>query len=269
MKHTSLILGMAVLAMLTFSGCSLFPSDTSRPVMRYPARPAPAYPVPAYPKETPSDTSVTSSPVTNGGTDVIEQIAMDKKACEAARGHWNECASPCRNDPDAKVCVMSCMAVCECGGFPGFGCPAGYECTDFVPKGAIDALGICKPQIPMTFNEFKSSKYTPTSVVVQGRLENGNVSVNSPKFLFYGTTTVFENQFSWRVKDGAGKIIAHGQAQTDSPDMGVPGAFRVTAELKTIPTADGGKLDIYDNSPKDGAEQILVSVPLNFEVLIK
>jgi hypothetical protein len=42
-----------------------------------------------------------------------------------------------------------CVQYCECGGIAGFGCPDGYECTDYLPKDkdgnpVPDAMGICK-----------------------------------------------------------------------------------------------------------------------------
>jgi hypothetical protein len=39
---------------------------------------------------------------------------------------------------------MQCVHQCECGGIAGFGCPTGYTCTDYLPKGAADAMGVCK-----------------------------------------------------------------------------------------------------------------------------
>lgn len=266
MRPYYLIASLVTLASLTLTGCSLFPSDSSRPVTRYPAQPAPAYPAPPVPGNPGPDTSVTSSPVGDGGTDIIKQIALDEAACKAAHGHWNACASPCRNQPDAKVCIESCMMVCECGGIAGFGCPAGYECGDYVPGPNVpDAMGICKPTAvkpTTTSKEFNNPK-TFTSVVVIGSVTDGHVTVSNP-FSFYGTTTVFENQFSWRVKDGKDVAVASGQAYANSPDMGQPGPFKVAVNLKLKPATKTGFLELFDNSPKDGAEEILISVPITF-----
>lgn len=38
---------------------------------------------------------------------------LSKETCEANGGRFNECASACRNDPDAMVCTMQCVLVCE------------------------------------------------------------------------------------------------------------------------------------------------------------
>lgn len=70
---------------------------------------------------------------------------MTRELCESAGGHFNECASACRNNPDAEVCILVCVQECECGGIAGFKCPAGYYCTDYVPKGSPNAIGVCRP----------------------------------------------------------------------------------------------------------------------------
>lgn len=42
-----------------------------------------------------------------------ECVGVDQKSCIAIGGNFNECASPCRNDPNAEVCIMMCVQVCE------------------------------------------------------------------------------------------------------------------------------------------------------------
>ena len=70
---------------------------------------------------------------------------MTKELCKSARGNWNECASACRGAPEGTRCTLQCVQECECGGFAGFGCPSGYTCTDYLPAGTADAMGVCKP----------------------------------------------------------------------------------------------------------------------------
>lgn len=51
-----------------------------------------------------------------GGTwDAVhrECLGIDQKLCREIGGNWNECASACRNDPNAQVCTMQCVLVCE------------------------------------------------------------------------------------------------------------------------------------------------------------
>lgn len=38
---------------------------------------------------------------------------ISKEKCEELGGNFNECASACRNDPNAEVCTMQCVLVCE------------------------------------------------------------------------------------------------------------------------------------------------------------
>lgn len=38
---------------------------------------------------------------------------VSKETCDELGGRFNECASACRNDPEAVVCTMQCVFVCE------------------------------------------------------------------------------------------------------------------------------------------------------------
>ena len=42
-----------------------------------------------------------------------ECVGITKEQCEAVGGNFNECASACRNDPNAEMCTMQCVLVCE------------------------------------------------------------------------------------------------------------------------------------------------------------
>lgn len=51
-----------------------------------------------------------------GGTLVTgtrECEGISKQACDNLNGTYNECASACRNDPDAEICTEQCVQVCE------------------------------------------------------------------------------------------------------------------------------------------------------------
>ena len=60
--------------------------------------------------------------------------------CDAARGHWNECGSPCAGT-DAEMCIQVCQAQCECGGIAGFSCPVGHKCR--LTGKIADEMGVC------------------------------------------------------------------------------------------------------------------------------
>jgi len=38
---------------------------------------------------------------------------MAQSQCENLEGNYNECASACRNDPNAELCTMQCVQVCQ------------------------------------------------------------------------------------------------------------------------------------------------------------
>jgi hypothetical protein len=42
-----------------------------------------------------------------------ECTGINKTQCEELDGYFNECASACRNDPDAEICTMQCVIVCQ------------------------------------------------------------------------------------------------------------------------------------------------------------
>jgi hypothetical protein len=52
----------------------------------------------------------------NGGTwidDFNECEGLDKETCEFNGGIFSECESACRNDPEAQMCTMQCVVVCD------------------------------------------------------------------------------------------------------------------------------------------------------------
>lgn len=65
---------------------------------------------------------------------------ITKAECDSARGHWNECGSPCTGT-DAEVCIQVCQVQCECGGIAGFSCPEGYKCR--LTGKIADEMGVC------------------------------------------------------------------------------------------------------------------------------
>ena len=90
-------------------------------------------------------------PVMSNGTppSPVNPAGLTKEQCEQARGQWNDCGSACRGAPQGTACIEVCVAYCECGGIAGFQCPAGYTCSDYLPKDkdgnpVPDAMGVCK-----------------------------------------------------------------------------------------------------------------------------
>jgi hypothetical protein len=85
-----------------------------------------------------------------------------------------------------------------------------------------------------------------------------------PTFTFYGTSTAFENQISWRVRDAKRAILGEGSVYVHSPDTGVPGPFRETVTLEKQPTTASGTLLIFEASAKDGTPIHIVTIPISF-----
>lgn len=44
---------------------------------------------------------------------VRECLGVDKNVCQSIGGQFNECASACRNNPEAEICTMQCVQVCS------------------------------------------------------------------------------------------------------------------------------------------------------------
>ena len=98
-----------------------------------------------------------------------------------------------------------------------------------------------------------------------------NVAVWSPKagdevglpIKIQGEARVFENIVNLRLKDKEGKILVEDIAVAQSPDIGQFGLFE--KEIKSLvlqPKDENIILEAYWESPKDGSELDLVSVPL-------
>lgn len=47
-----------------------------------------------------------------------ECLGISGEACFEIGGNWNECASACRNNPEAEICTMQCVQVCDFKGIP-------------------------------------------------------------------------------------------------------------------------------------------------------
>lgn len=78
-----------------------------------------------------------------------------------------------------------------------------------------------------------------------------------------GEARVFENQFSYRIRDAYGNVVSFGSAYAASPDAGIFGPFNIFASYPSPSTASG-TFEAYDNSPKDGKEIDKAIVPIEF-----
>ena len=89
----------------------------------------------------------------------------------------------------------------------------------------------------------------------------GGSTVTSP-LVVSGFGRVFEQTFSWRVKDAAGTVLDQGIAMTDAREVGWFGPFTFEIFLPAM-TETAFTLEVLEYSARDGSEQDLVSVGLN------
>jgi hypothetical protein len=107
-----------------------------------------------------------------------------------------------------------------------------------------------------------SSANQPANIVIIKPLSNQTVSL---PFTIEGQARVFENQFSYRIKDDQGKLLKEGTGYANAPDVGQFGDFKITVETLPNLTASGsGIIEVLEYSAKDGSEINKVSVPVNF-----
>lgn len=87
--------------------------------------------------DSPGDGGTVTSPPDSGYPYEGSGFELDKTACEAAGGTFNECGSACRGAAPNTPCIMMCVMYCECASSSQ--CPNDMTCGDFV-----DGTGVCK-----------------------------------------------------------------------------------------------------------------------------
>ncbi|MFA6106221.1 MAG: Gmad2 immunoglobulin-like domain-containing protein [Patescibacteria group bacterium] len=99
----------------------------------------------------------------------------------------------------------------------------------------------------------------------------GNIRVSEPKqgdeigmpVIIKGQARVFENTFTYRVKDADGKILIEKNAMTSAPDAGIFGNFEISSNY-IVPETETGIVEVFEYSAKDGSETNMVRVPVKF-----
>ncbi|HLD71800.1 MAG TPA: Gmad2 immunoglobulin-like domain-containing protein, partial [Candidatus Peribacteraceae bacterium] len=107
--------------------------------------------------------------------------------------------------------------------------------------------------------------------VIDEEVRAGNINVSSPAehdvisspVMITGEARVFENEFNYRVKDTDGTVLAEGHATALSPDMGLFGPFSIETEFDE-PIGASGTIEVFNFSAKDGSEENMVIVPVEF-----
>jgi len=101
--------------------------------------------------------------------------------------------------------------------------------------------------------------------------ENGNIKVTRPQpestitspFLIKGEARVFEGTVQLRLKDSDGNIIVEKNGTASAEEVGEFGPFGELLLFDEV-SSDSGILEVYWQSPEDGSEQDLVSIPIKF-----
>jgi hypothetical protein len=90
-----------------------------------------------------------------------------------------------------------------------------------------------------------------------------NTSIESP-LLVKGEARLFEGTFQMRLKDADGNLITEKFGTARAEEVGAFGSFGELLLFDEVAT-ETGVLELYSESAKDGAEQDLVLIPINFK----
>jgi hypothetical protein len=82
--------------------------------------------------------------------------------------------------------------------------------------------------------------------------------------LIKGEARVFENTFSYRIKDAQGKILMENNAMTNASDAGQYGQFEISANYPQ-PETNNGTIEVFEYSAKDGSEINKMTIPVVFK----
>ncbi|MSR84874.1 hypothetical protein EXS71_00290 [Candidatus Uhrbacteria bacterium] len=212
----------------------------------------------------------TLSPIAPLKDEPPSEIKKSKQACQSAYGYWIDCGSPCHGKGRDVVCAQVCESQCLCGGLAGWQCPAATVCTDWDPsQAAPDAVGVCRPRTEII------SVPTPVLLPVpQGMIcdETHSICVDQSyenklmtnPVVVTGTARAFEQQFSWAMEDGNGKVIKQGNIMTHGPDMATANPFTLRTFLTSVPKTTTGTLVLLEFSPRDGSPIHVLRIPIRF-----
>jgi hypothetical protein len=118
-------------------------------------------------------------------------------------------------------------------------------------------------------NQNENNKQKDSNIFNGQKSESGNIIVSSPSsqeeigfpLIVKGEASVFENQFSIRLKEKSGRILASVPAYAKGQDAGKFGAFQEEIGYLT-PKNTEGILEVFDESMKDGSEIDKVQIPV-------
>lgn len=99
---------------------------------------------------------------------------------------------------------------------------------------------------------------------------SGNVVISSVvagqplpnPFVILGRASSVDRAVQWRIRDRSGTEIASGAVTTDNTEPGPFGSFRVRAFYDRLPEGTNGQMEVFLRSPKTGAEQDSIRIPV-------
>lgn len=115
----------------------------------------------------------------------------------------------------------------------------------------------------------------PTGTPLRSPITKENLILESPltgdevnfPFTIKGQARVFENVVSLRVKDTAGQILFESFVMANSPDVGQFGPFEDEVSYFFVaPKNENAFVEVFWNSPKDGSEMDVISVPIKLHL---
>lgn len=83
-------------------------------------------------------------------------------------------------------------------------------------------------------------------------------------FVLSGHARVFENVVEYRLIDDMGNVLDEGYTVADAPDVGMFGPFTATFYFDA-PQHAQGVLEVFSSSPRDGAPENIIRVPVRFD----
>jgi len=143
---------------------------------------------------------------------------------------------------------------------------------------AILALGLAGYTVFLSYQGKNKPAQTVTQTLVQNNAaqstdnqDTANIHIFSPKsgdtvglpIKVLGEVRVFENQFSIRVKDSKGNILAEEIAMGENGDAGQYNLFQKEINYQDPKTTEG-TIEVFDYSAKDGSEIDKVIIPVKF-----
>ncbi|HPN96495.1 MAG TPA: Gmad2 immunoglobulin-like domain-containing protein [Candidatus Moranbacteria bacterium] len=131
------------------------------------------------------------------------------------------------------------------------------------------------PQAPMpnaSCGEIKENGIDENKKETMEDETQDNIRVSSPvpneeiglPLIIKGEARVFENTFSFRIKNNDGSVLLENYGTADSPDIGQFGPFEISVNYPK-PKGKQGTVEVFEYSARDGEEINKVSIPVVFK----